>query len=294
MKIGIAGVGRMGSAIAERLIGQGHELLVWNRTAGKVEALVAKGAVACSSPKALARSAEAIVTILTDVDAIEAIYDGTEGLLSDRLEGKLVIDMSTVRPETERALAERGRAQGAAFVECPVGGTVAPAKDGKLLGFAGGEVVDVEQAWPILDALCRRIEHVGPVGAGASVKLAINLPLAVYWQALGEAMTLCRDLGVDPARMVDIFADSSAGPNVLKNRAALVAKALGGEQVPGTFDIDGLRKDLRVMLAEAKGLSAELPVTEAALACYDQSAQAGLGSLDGALQSAFWRDRQGK
>ena len=171
---------------------------------------------------------------------------------------------------------------------------MAPTKDGKLLGFAGGEVADVQRARPILNALCRRVEHVGSVGAGASVKLAINLPLAVYWQALGEAMTLCQGLGIDEARMVDIFADSSAGPNVLKNRAALVAKALSGEQVPGTFDIDGLRKDIRTMLAEAKGLSAELPVTEATLACYDQSAKAGLGSLDGAQQSAFWRDHQGE
>lgn len=293
MKIGIAGVGRMGAAITERLLDQGHDVLVWNRTAGKVEALAAKGATAHPSPKALAGSADIIVTILTDADAILAVYDGEDGLLSDRLDGKLVIDMSTVRPETERALAERVWGAGAAFVECPVGGTVAPAKAGKLLGFAGGEEADVERARPILDVLCRRVEHVGPVGAGASVKLAINLPLAVYWQALGEALTLCRNIGVDEARMVDIFADSSAGPNVLKNRAALVAKALGGEQVPGTFDIDGLRKDLRTMLAEAKGLSAELPVTEATLACYDQSAEAGLGSLDGAQQSAFWRDHQG-
>ncbi|MGI9433609.1 MAG: NAD(P)-dependent oxidoreductase [Geminicoccaceae bacterium] len=291
MKIGIAGVGRMGAAIAERLIGQGHDLLVWNRTAGKLADLTAKGAAACASPAALVEQSETIITILTDADAIEAVYDGVDGLLSDRLDGKLVIDMSTVRPEVEQALAERVQAQGAAFVECPVGGTVAPAKDGKLLGFAGGEVGDVERARSILDALCRRVEHVGPVGAGASVKLAINLPLAVYWQALGEAMTLCRDLGVDAARMVDIFADSSAGPNVMKSRAALVAKALSGQQLPGTFDIDGLRKDLRTMLAEAKGLGAELPVTEATLACYDQSAMAGLGSLDGAQQSAFWRDR---
>lgn len=293
MKIGVAGVGRMGAAIAERLMETGHDLLVCNRTASKLDDLTTKGAVACPSPKALAEQSEAIVTILTDAEAIEAVYDGTDGLLSERLDGKLVIEMSTVRPEIERALAERVRAKGAAFVECPVGGTVAPAKGGKLLGFAGGEAADVERVRPVLEVLCRRVEHVGPVGAGSSVKLAINLPLAVYWQALGEAMTLCRDLGIDPTRMIDIVADSSAGPNVLKNRAALVAKALSGEQVPGTFDIDGLRKDLRTMLAEAEGLGATLPVTEATLACYDQSAKAGLGNLDGAQQSAFWRDHQG-
>lgn len=293
MKTGIAGVGRMGAAIAERLMETGHEVLVWNRTAAKLDDLTAKGATACGSPKALAEAAEAIITILTDADAIDAVYGGTDGLLSQKLDGRLVIEMSTVRPETERALAERVRAAGGAFVECPVGGTVAPAKAGKLLGFAGGEAGDVERARPVLDALCRRLEHVGPVGAGSSAKLAINLPLAVYWQTLGEALTLCRSLGLDGARLVDIFADSSGGPNVLKSRPQVVAKALGGEQVPGTFDIDGMRKDLNSMLAEAEGLGADLPVTRAALACYDESAAAGLGGLDGAQQSAFWRDRSG-
>jgi len=291
MKIGIAGVGRMGAAIAERLMETGQDVLVWNRTEDKLVNLVEKGAVACASPKALAEAAETIVTILTDEDAIEAVYSGADGLLSQELDGRLVIEMSTVRPETEQALAERVRTAGGAFVECPVGGTVAPAKGGKLLGFAGGEAADVERARPVLEALCRRLEHVGPVGAGSSVKLAINLPLAVYWQTLGEALTLCRSLGLDDARLVDIIGDSSAGPNVLKNRPQVVAKALSGDQVPGTFDIDGMRKDLTVMLAEADGLGADLPITKAALACYEESAAAGLGGQDGARQSAFWRDR---
>jgi len=291
MKIGIAGVGRMGAAIAERLMETGQDMLVWNRSRDKLVALEAKGAVACASPAALAEAAEVIVTILTDAAAIEAVYDGADGLLSQELDGRLVIEMSTVRPETEQALAERVRRASGAFVECPVGGTVAPAKGGKLLGFAGGEAADVERARPVLEALCRRLEHVGPVGAGSSVKLAINLPLAVYWQTLGEALSLCRSLGLDETRLVDMIGDSSAGPNVLKNRADVVAKALSGEQVPGTFDIDGMRKDLKVMLDEAEGLGADLPITKTALACYEESAAAGFGGQDGARQSAFWRDR---
>jgi 3-hydroxyisobutyrate dehydrogenase len=293
MRIGIAGVGRMGAAIAERLMETGHDVLVWNRTAGKLDGLAAKGASTSASPEALAEAADTIITILTNADAIDAVYGGAHGLLAPKLDGKLVIEMSTVRPEIEQALAERVRAAGAAFVECPVGGTVAPAKGGKLLGFAGGETADVERARPVLEALCRRLEHVGPVGAGSRVKLAINLPLAVYWQTLGEALALCRSLGLDAARLVDIFGDSSAGPNVLKNRPEVVAKALNGEEVPGTFDIDGMRKDLSTMLAEAEGLGADLPITKAALACYEESAAAGLGGLDGAQQSAFWRDRAG-
>ncbi|MFW5832506.1 MAG: NAD(P)-dependent oxidoreductase [Pseudomonadota bacterium] len=285
MRIGIAGVGRMGAAIAERLLGLGHEVHVWNRTPARVEPLVAKGAVAATSLRDLAGAVEAVISIVTDAAAIEAVYGD---LLDGSIAGKLVIEMSTVRPEVERHLASRVKAAGADFVECPVGGTVAPARDGKLLGFAAGEAGAIERARPILDALCRRWEPVGEVGNGARVKLAINLPLAVYWQALGESLALCREVGLSGETLVSLLADSSAGPNVLKNRAALVAKAIDGERVPGTFDVDGMRKDLRTMIEEAQAKGTTLPVAEATLAAYDQGAAAGLGNLDGATQSYFW------
>ena len=206
-----------------------------------------------------------------------------------RSTGKLVIEMSTVRPETQIALAGRVQAAGAAFVECPVGGTVGPARQGRLFGFAGGAEADVDRARPVLDRLCRRVEHVGGPGAGAAMKLAINLPLAVYWQALGEALSLCRDLGIDGARLADIFGDTSGGANVMKVRGPALAKALDGGMVPGTFDIDGMRKDLRAMLDEAAARGADLPVARAALGAYDKAAAAGLGGYDGPQQSAYWR-----
>jgi 3-hydroxyisobutyrate dehydrogenase len=252
---------------------------------------VAKGARACATPAALAADADVILTILTDAAAIRTVYDGEDGILSAPLAGKLVVDMSTVRPETAKALAAQVTAQGAAFVECPVGGTVGPAREGKLFGFAGGSDADFARAKPLLDELCRRLEHVGPVGAGSAVKLAINLPLAVYWQVLGEALVLCRDVGLDGSRLVGIIADTSGGPTVLRNRAELVARVLDGEQATGTVDIDILRKDIGTMLEEAAGLGARLPVTEAAAAAYDESVSAGLGHLDAARQAAFWRDR---
>src|SRR5207302_8615658 len=236
----------MGAAIGERLIGLGHELAVWNRTADKTRALAAVGAKVAATPSQLASSSEAIVTILTDAAAIDAAYRGKSGLLSADVSGKLFIEMSTVRPETERALAADVRRKGAAMVECPVGGTVGPARDGKLFGFVGGEASDVARARPLLEQMCRRIEHVGPVGAGASMKLAINLPLLVFWQAFGEALALVRPLGLDAARLVDIFADTSGGPNVLKGRAAALTAALQGKDVgPITFDVAPMRKDLR-------------------------------------------------
>jgi 3-hydroxyisobutyrate dehydrogenase len=289
VKIGVAGLGRMGGAIAKRLLECGHEVTVWNRSPGKAEALVALGAREAASPAALADSVEAVLTILTDAAAIEAVYGGAEGLLAGAAPGTLFIEMSTVRPETEVALAARVAAAGGVFVECPVGGTVGPALQGKLLGLAGGEAGAVARARPILEQLCRRVEHIGAAGAGASMKLAINLPLALYWQALGEALALVRHLGADPALLVDILADSSGGSNALRSRAAVVAKVMAGESAgAATFDMDGMRKDLRTMIEEARARGFGLPLAERTLAVYDEASAAGWGQVDGAEIPAFW------
>jgi 3-hydroxyisobutyrate dehydrogenase len=289
VNIGIAGTGRMGSAIAARLLGLGHSLTVWNRTRDKLHPLAAAGAALADTPAQLAQRAEAIITILTDAAAIEGVYEGADGLLQAGFAGKLVIEMSTVRPETERALAAKVKAHGGAFVECPVGGTVGPARDGKLFGFVGGEEADVARARPLLEAMCRRIEHVGAAGAGAQMKLAINLPLLVFWQAFGEALSLAAPLGIDATRLMDIFADTSGGPNILKVRGATVAEALRGKTIaPVTFDVDSIRKDLRTMVAEASARGVQLPVAAQALACFDEAARAGLGAQDGTMLPAYW------
>jgi 3-hydroxyisobutyrate dehydrogenase len=292
MRVGVAGLGRMGSAIAERLKEVGHDLVVWNRSPEKTKPFADAGAEAAGSPAALARRAEAVITILTDAQAIDAVYRGPSGILAGDINQKLVVDMSTVQPETEVALAQDVRAKGAAFVECPVGGTVGPARAGKLIGLAGGEAADIERARPILEALCRRLEHAGPVGAGASLKLAINLPLLVFYQALGEAYTLCRHLGRDPAWLMDLFADTSGGPNILKVRGPNIAKALSGQDPgPAAFSVDSIRKDLRTMIAEAKRRGATLPLVERTLAVFDEAAKEGWGGRDGATLPAFWPGR---
>lgn len=288
-RIGIAGVGRMGAAMAERLMERGHAVVAWNRTPDRLRPLLEKGATPASDPAALAEQAELILTILADAPAVQAVY---ARVLEADLSGKLVLEMSTVRPEAQQALAGRVRARGGAFVECPVGGTTGPARQGKLLGLAGGEAGDVARARPVLDDLCRRVEHVGPVGAGASMKLAINLPLLVYYQALGEALTLCRHLGHEPAWLMELFADTSGGPNVLKNRGPAIAEALrGGDPAPVTFDVDLIRKDLRTMLDEARSRGADLPVVARALEVYDGASAAGWGGRDASALPAWWPGR---
>jgi 3-hydroxyisobutyrate dehydrogenase len=293
MHIGIAGLGRMGAAIAQRLMEVGHTVTVWNRAAAKAKPLADAGAKVANSPAELARAVETVITILTDAAAIEAVYNAPSGLLSVEVTGKLFIDMSTVRPGTEIALAGKVRAKGAVFVECPVGGTTGPARQGKLIGVMGAEPADAARAKPVLDQLCRRLEHCGPVGAGAIMKLAINLPLMIYWQALGEALALCRPLGLDPERMIDLFADTSGGANVLKVRGPALATMLkGGDPGPVTFSLDNGIKDLRTMLAEGKAHGVELPLVEKTLACFEEASRKGLGETEGSGLSVYWSKRK--
>ena len=288
MRVGIAGLGKMGGAMAARLVERGFEVMVWNRTRARAEA---SGLVVAASPRALAEQVDVVMTILFDAAAIESVYQGPEGLLAAGA-GRLFVEMSTVRPETEQALAAAVRAAGGAFLECPVGGTTGPARAGTLLGMVGGDAAELERARPVLEALCRRIEHVGPVGAGAAMKLAINLPLLVFYQALGESMSLVRHLGLDPAWLMGFFADTSGGANVLKVRGAAIAGTLGGVGPEATtFDVDSIRKDLRTMLAEAGARGFELPLAGQTLRVFDAAAAEGWGSRDGAWLPAYWPGR---
>jgi 3-hydroxyisobutyrate dehydrogenase len=292
MQIGVAGLGAMGSAIAARLLEVGHQVTVWNRTAAKTKPLADAGAKLAASPTALAAACEAVITILTDSAAIDAVYNGPSGLLAGDVTGKLFIEMSTVPPSVEIALAPKVQAKGAVFVECPVGGSTAPARQGKLLGLMGAEPAAAARAKPILEQLCRKVEHCGPVGAGSSMKLAINLPLMVAWQAYGEAFAIARDVGWEPKRLVDLFAESNGANNALKMRADMIV-ALMENRDPGatTFSIANGLKDLRTMLDTGTAKGADMPATKAALAGFEESNKKGLGGGDGASHAVYWASR---
>jgi len=289
MKIALLGAGRMGSAMAERLLDQGHSLTIWNRTPGKTQKLLDRGAHWADTPAQAVADCEAVLSVLTDANAIEQTYSGASGVLSTNIKGKLFIDMSTVRPVTQRDLSVKLKQAEAQFVECPVGGTVGPARDGKLLGLAGGTEEDFARAKPLLEQLCRRVEHVGAIGAGASMKLAINLPLLVYWQALGEALALAAPAGLSPEKVMDILSDTSGAPAILKMRTPAIVSALHGEDLgPAHFNIDSIRKDLRTMVEEASALGYSLPTAQSALTAFDQASSAGLGHSDGTQLGAWW------
>lgn len=275
--IGIAGTGRMGTAFAMRLIETCHRVRVWNRNADRTATAAAAGATA--TDLAGIAACDVILTSLTDAQAVGAVLDG---MIAAGIAGRLLIEMSTVLPAEADMLAKRANAAGADFVECPVGGTVAPVLKGQLLGMAGGTHAAFARARPVLDHLCRRVEHLGPPGSGARMKLAVNLPLATYWQTLGESLALLRGSGIPPEQAISLIADSSAGPTVLKMRAQVVIDTLMGSDQLGTFDIAGLAKDLHLALALAGADGTVLPLAAAARTRYAAALDAGLGRFDGA------------
>lgn len=277
--IGLVGTGRMGTAFAKRLIEVGNNVIVWNRTASRASAAGAAGATAAADLASLAAAADTILLSLTDAAAVEA---AVAELIQAGISGKLVIDMSTLLPDETRALAAKITAAGAEFVDCPVGGTVAPALKGQLLGMAGGTEAGFARAKPVLEQLCRRVEHLGPAGTGAQMKLAVNLPLAIYWKTLAEALALLEGSGIPAETAISLIADSSAGPTVLKNRAQLVIDTLNGTDQPGTFDIAGLAKDLGLALRQAALGGHAMPLSEATAKSYAAALSAGLGGFDGA------------
>ena len=278
MTVGIAGTGRMGTAFTRRLIDTGHGVQVWNRTSGNTRSAVDAGAALTGSIAEL-NVCDAIIISLTDADAVEAVVDE---LISAGIVGKLVIEMSTLMPAAIEAIGARVVNAGAEYIECPVGGTVVPALNGQLLGMAGGTVSSFERARPILETLCRRVEHLGPVGCGAHMKLAVNLPLAIYWQTLGESLALLEGSGIPAETALSMIADSAAGPTVLKNRMQIVLDTMNGADQPGTFDIAGLNKDLGLALRLGEIMGASLPIARAIVPCYEAALNAKLGHFDGA------------
>lgn len=288
MRIGVCGTGKMGTAIATRLMDQGHDIVVWNRTTERTAPLLEKGAAQAETPAALAADCEAVIVMVYDDAAVEAVYGGQDGILSASLDGKPIILMSTTSPAAARKAAEGVAKSGGAHVECPVGGTVPPTLEGKLLGMAGGEPEAFAKARPILDELCRRVENTGPAGTGAAMKLAINLPLIAYWESLAEALSFAQAEGVDGELAGSLMADSSGAIKVAPPRIPNIIKAVDGDlPETGFFTAAAMAKDLRLMREVAGQGGFTVPVVEGALSVYDAAEKDGFGVRDGTMIAAW-------
>lgn len=275
-RIGFVGLGRMGQAMAPRLLDAGYPLTVWNRSVERTRPLIERGAGLAPEPADLTQVCDIVLSMLTDDAAVEQVYCGPGGLLSSDVRDKLFIEMSTIRPDTLRKVAAEARLLGAAVVDSPMSGTVGPAREGKLLALVGGEPADVERARPVLDVLCRRVAHLGPVGSGTTMKLVLNYPMAVYWQALAEALALGQQAGLDLAQMLELIADSPAALGALAMKMPYIL----GEEREVAFDVRSVRKDLVAMVASGSLLGVPMPSGAAALASFAAATAAGYGDQD--------------
>lgn len=274
MRIAFLGLGRMGTAMARNLAGAGLLEAVWNRSAGRTAAFAAEGVRVASSPADAARGVDAAILMLADGDAAQAV---AADALTALAPGSVVVDMGTSGPIADRAIAAACAARGVGFVDAPVSGSIALAEAAALTVFAGGSAEDLERARPALAALSRAQHHLGGVGAGATVKLAVNSMIAVTNESISELLVLCERAGVERAAAYAALADSAlASPFVHYKQAAF----LDPDNEPVGFTSSLMLKDLDLAGALAAGLGAELPAAAAARAVIERTIAAGHGDSD--------------
>jgi 3-hydroxyisobutyrate dehydrogenase/2-hydroxy-3-oxopropionate reductase len=279
LHVAVVGTGRMGGAMAGRIAGAGHSLTVWNRTRPKAEAVASRlpGAVVADTAREAAAEADVVVVSLADDAALLSTYGGEEGLVAELRPGTVVADTSTVAPETIRELGDQVAATGATLVDTPVSGSVASIESGAVLVMAGGDEDDIERARPALASFSKRIISLGPLGSGATMKLAVNSLVFGLNQALAEALVLAERAGVERHLAYEVFAESAAGaPFVAYKRAAFEDP----DTAPVAFAIDLVAKDLDLAAALAAAAHAPVPQLEVNRRVIGDAIEAGLGEAD--------------
>jgi 3-hydroxyisobutyrate dehydrogenase-like beta-hydroxyacid dehydrogenase len=256
-RVAVLGIGRMGGAMAGRLAASGFDVILYNRTPGPAHALAASiGArVAATPAEAVAGSAVAISMVSDDV-AVHDLYEGPSGVLAGLDAGTVAIDMSTVLPGTIQGLEAAVRATGAGILDAPVSGSVAFAGSGGLTIMVGGSADDVERARPVLEKLGTQVIHLGALGAGATVKLAVNTVIYGLNESLSEALVLAEKAGVDRATAYDVIRSSAAGaPFIGYKRAAFIEP----DSTPTAFALALAEKDLGLILELAVAVGTKMP-----------------------------------
>lgn len=292
MATGIVGTGNMGRPIAEHLSEVGETLILWNRTPEKAQGIANSTVVA--TPRDVAEGSDIILSILANDTALQAAYHGPGGLLEADLTGKTIVELCTTSPQTVEALEKAVVARGGLFVECPVSGNVVPARSGQLMGLAGATQAAFDAAQPLLSKMTRRLEHLGPVGSGAAMKLAVNLPLMVYWSALGEALGLAMSKGVDPALALDILGDSSGAIGAAKKRIPPIHDMLvKGDPGSVSFTLTNAIKDMKLMTGLADQAGSPNGVISAVLAKAEAAAAGGWDAYDNSLVGVFGQTKKG-
>lgn len=257
LSVAFLGLGTMGLPMAGRLLDAGFTTTVWNRTAGKAEALATSGATVADSPAAAARDADIVVVMVSDTPDVEEVVFGPAGAANGLRSGALLVDMSTISPAATRGFASRVAAGGASWLDAPVSGGSEGAQQGTLSIMVGGEAKDLERDRPVLEVLGRTITHVGPSGAGQVTKAINQVLIAGTYAAVAEGVALGLRSGIDMHAALKAVAGGAAGSWILDNRAGNMVRG----EYPLGFKVELHRKDLGIALTEARELGVPLTVS---------------------------------
>ena len=246
MKVAVVGTGRMGSSMARAIASGGAELTLYNRTPDRAKALAEEtGASVADSAADAATNADVAITMLTDGDAVRETWGGPDGLVAGAHDGRVLVDSSTVPPDTLAEFETAVRERGSGILDAPVSGSTKLAESGQLTIMAGGSAEDLDRARPALELVARQVNHVGPLGSGAALKLAVNALIFAINNSVAEALVLAERAGIDRATAYEVFASSAAGaPFVGYKRDSFVDP----DGTPVAFSIDLALKDLRLLV----------------------------------------------
>ena len=278
-EVGYVGLGTMGSAITLRLLDAGHRVVVWNRTREKAAPLLEAGALWAESPREAAAGAEFVFTMVRDTAAVRAVAEGPDGIIGALGPGKVYIDMTTASPAQTRALADEVSATGASMLDAPVSGTAITVEQGKASLMVGGDEDAFDRARPVLEAIGPKVFHAGPSGSAVTLKIAINLSLAVQMLAFSEGLLLAEKSGISRERAVEVMLASVIASPMVSYRGPLVL----GHPDEAWFDCHMMQKDLNLALDLGQRLGVPLPTTAATNELLTAAGAMGIGDRDFAV-----------
>src|SRR6267154_3645238 len=260
VKLGFVGLGVMGGNMVSRLLEKGHSVTGYNRTRSKAQGLIDRGMRFAESPRAVAEASDVSFTMVTNAGALAEVTEGPDGLLAGISPGKFHIDMSTVSPEVSRALAAKVREKGADMIDAPVSGSVITLQQGKLSVMVGGRKETFERLKPLLLDIGPKVTYVGGNGVALSMKIAVNLSLAVQMLAFSEGVLLAEKSGIAREVAVDVLTNSAIASPMVKYRGPFVLKL----PAEAWFNVNMMQKDMLLALELGRQVDVPLPTTSVA------------------------------
>ncbi len=279
MRVAFLGMGIMGRAMAANLVKAGHEVSVWNRSAGKH----VEGARVAVSPADAARGAEVVWMCVADTAAVERLLFSTDGVETVLEQGMILVDSSTIAPSATRKFAERVRARGADYVDAPMTGSKAGAESGQLIFIVGGEEATLARLQPLFDVMGKKVLHMGPTGHGQSAKLGGNLAISLMFEGLVEALTLTSKLGVPRERFMEVVNASMIRSGVSDYKGPFLLR----HDFSPNFPLRLMHKDIHLMLEAAKEARVKLPGLETVEEVYEIATEEGHADQDYAATLAL-------